>query len=86
MSGWGLGGWFGGGQTKKKDAPKHAILQLRSTLEMLNKRERHLQNQMDEEDQKARKFVNTNKAGMSSSIHTCRLQSSQAILYVMWHS
>ena len=63
MSGWGMN-WFGGGPAKKKDAPKNAILQLRSTLEMLNKRERHLQNQMDEEDQKARKFVSTNKAGM----------------------
>lgn len=62
MSGWGMG-WFGGGPAKKKDAPKKAILQLRSTLEMLNKRERHLQNQMDEEDAKARKFVGTNKAG-----------------------
>lgn len=70
MSGWGLGGWFGGAQTKKKDAPKNAILQLRSTLEMLNKRERHLQNQMDEEDQKARKFINTNKAGMSTACMT----------------
>lgn len=67
MSGWGLGGWFGGGaQASKKDAPKKAILQLRSTLEMLNKRERHLQNQMEEELQKARKFANTNKSGMSS--------------------
>ena len=64
MTGWGLGGWFGGGQANRRDAPKDAILQLRSTLEMLNKRERHLQNQMDDEDQKARKFVNTNKAGM----------------------
>lgn len=73
MSGWGLGGWFGGAQTTKKDAPKKAILQLRSTLEMLNKRERHLQNQMDEEDQKARKFVNTNKAGMYDKLQsTCQ--------------
>lgn len=64
MSGWGLSGWFGGGNSAaRNEAPKKAILQLRSTLEMLNKRERHLQHQMDEEDQKARKFVNTNKAG-----------------------
>ena len=62
MSGWGLG-WFGGGQTKK-DAPKKAILQLRGQLEMLNKREKHLQNQMDEQDALARKHVSTNKAGM----------------------
>ena len=61
MSGWGLG-WFGGGQAKK-EAPKKAILQLRGQLEMLNKREKHLQNQMEEQDTLARKFVSTNKAG-----------------------
>ena len=61
MSGWGLG-WFGGGQTKK-EAPKKAILQLRGQLEMLNKREKHLQNQMDEQDALARKHVSTNKQG-----------------------
>lgn len=63
MSGWGLG-WFGGGQAKK-EAPKKAILQLRGQLEMLNKREKHLQNQMDEQDALARKFVSSNKQGIS---------------------
>lgn len=60
MSTW--GSWFGGGSAAKKDAPKKAILQLRSQLEMLSKREKHLQNQMDEQDAIARKNVNTNKA------------------------
>lgn len=63
MSGWGLG-WFGGGAQKKKEAPKHAILQLRSTQEMLTKRENHLQRQMEEQEAIARKNVNSNKAGM----------------------
>jgi len=62
MSGWGLN-WFGGGGAKKKDAPKNAILQLRGQLEMLSKREKHLQHQMDEQDGIARKNVNTNKNG-----------------------
>lgn len=62
MSGWGLG-WFGGAAAKK-DAPKKAILQLRGQLEMLNKREKHLQNQMDEQDNLARKYVSSNKNGM----------------------
>ena len=58
-------GWFGGGgAAAKKDAPKRAILQLRSQLEMLNKREKHLETQMDEQDNLARKYVNTNKNGM----------------------
>lgn len=61
MSGWGLG-WFGGGQAKK-EVPKKAILQLRGQLEMLNKREKHLQNQMDEQDSIARKYVSSNKNG-----------------------
>jgi hypothetical protein len=61
MAGWGMG-WFGGGQARN-EAPKKAILQLRGQLEMLNKREKHLQNQMDEQDTIARKFVSSNKAG-----------------------
>jgi charged multivesicular body protein 4 len=56
-------GWFGGGAAANKDAPKKAILQLRGQLEMLSKREKHLQNQMDEQDNLARKYVNSNKNG-----------------------
>jgi hypothetical protein len=61
MSGWGMG-WFGGGAAKK-EAPKKAILGLRSQLEMLNKREKHLENQMSEQDALARKHISTNKNG-----------------------
>jgi hypothetical protein len=61
----GVWGWFGGQSAqKKKDSPKNAILGLRSQLEMLQKRERHLQNQMDEQDAIARKNVSSNKNGM----------------------
>jgi hypothetical protein len=61
----GVWGWFGGQSAqKKKDSPKNAILGLRSQLEMLQKRERHLQNQMDEQDGIARKNVSSNKNGM----------------------
>ncbi|KAF1950520.1 Snf7-domain-containing protein [Byssothecium circinans] len=66
MSGWGLG-WFGGGAAKK-DAPKKAILQLRGQLEMLNKREKHLQNQMDEQENLARKYVSTNKTAAKAAL------------------
>jgi charged multivesicular body protein 4 len=64
----GVWAWFGGqsGQ-KRKDTPKNAILGLRSQLEMLQKRERHLQNQMDEQDAIARKNVSSNKNGKSST-------------------
>lgn len=59
----GFWGWFGGNAQSRKDTPKNAILGLRSQLEMLQKRERHLQNQMDEQDAIARKNVSTNKNG-----------------------
>lgn len=59
-----FGGWFGGQSAQnRKDSPKNAILGLRSQLEMLQKRERHLQTQMDEQDAIARKNVSTNKNG-----------------------
>ncbi|PHH79381.1 hypothetical protein CDD80_4940 [Ophiocordyceps camponoti-rufipedis] len=53
--------WFGGAAAQRKDAPKDAILGLRSHLDMLQKRERHLQNQIDEQQTIARKNANTNK-------------------------
>lgn len=51
-------GWFGGNSAQgRKDSPKNAILDLRSQLDMLQKRERHLQNQIEEQDATARKHV-----------------------------
>lgn len=66
-SGWGWGNLFGGQAPQGRDAPKNAILGLRSNLEMLAKREKHLQNQMDEQDAIARKNVNNNKGGKCCS-------------------
>ncbi len=64
------GSWFGG-QTaqKRKDAPKKAILDLRQQLDMLQKREKHLENQMAQQDKIARDNVSTNKTG--TLFHTC---------------
>lgn len=56
-------GWLGGGAAHRKDTPKDAILGLRSHLDMLQKREKHLQNQIDEQQNIARKNANTNKNG-----------------------
>ncbi|KAH0536735.1 ESCRT-III subunit protein snf7 [Glutinoglossum americanum] len=54
--------WFGGSSAaKKKDLPKNAILTLRQQLEMLQKREAHLERQMNEQDAIARKNISTNK-------------------------
>jgi len=57
----GVWAWFGGQNQGRKDVPKNAILGLRSQLEMLQKRERHLQSQIDEQDSIARKNVSSNK-------------------------
>ena len=38
----------------RKDAPKKAILDLRQQLDMLQKREKHLENQMAQQDKIAR--------------------------------
>ena len=69
-------GWFGGsGAQQRKDAPKKAILGLRQQLDMLQKREKHLENQMAEQDAIARKNVSTNKTGESSAILSLLLKA-----------
>ncbi|MCJ1382757.1 ESCRT-III subunit protein snf7 [Xylographa soralifera] len=71
------GTWFGGsGAQKRKDAPKKAILDLRQQLDMLQKREKHLENQMAEQEKIAKMNVSTNKTGRSSlAARMLRLQS-----------
>ncbi|MCJ1481417.1 ESCRT-III subunit protein snf7 [Schaereria dolodes] len=65
---WGAS-WFGGsGGQKRKDAPKKAILDLRQQLDMLQKREKHLENQMQQQDDIARKFVSTNKTAARTAL------------------
>lgn len=65
--------WFGGAAAqKRKDAPKNAILGLRGQLEMLQKREKHLEHQIAEQDAAARKHVSTNKNGTVWLHSTCR--------------
>ena len=56
--------WFGGAAAqKRKDAPKNAILTLREQLDMLQKRERHLESQISDQDAMARKNINSDKNG-----------------------
>ncbi|KAF4436880.1 vacuolar-sorting protein SNF7 [Fusarium austroafricanum] len=62
-------GWFGGAAAqKRKDTPKNAILGLRAQLDMLQKRERHLQTQIDEQDSVARKNVSSNKNAAKAAL------------------
>jgi len=67
MSMWGT--WFGGsGAQKRKDAPKKAILDLRQQLDMLQKREKHLENQMAEQEKIAKMNVSTNKTAARTAL------------------
>lgn len=60
--------WFGGAAAqKRKDAPKNAILMLREQLDMLQKRERHLENQMEEQEAIAKKNVTANKTAVAKA-------------------
>lgn len=64
------GNWFGGSSVqKRKDAPKKAILDLRQQLDMLQKREKHLENQMAEQEKIAKANVSSNKTGMSFLVY-----------------
>ncbi|OAA42215.1 ESCRT-III component [Metarhizium rileyi] len=61
--------WFGGGSAQaRKDSPKNAILNLRSQLDMLQKREKHLQSQIDEQQNVARKNATTNKNAAKAAL------------------
>ncbi|KAB8071352.1 Snf7-domain-containing protein [Aspergillus leporis] len=61
--------WFGGAAAqKRKDAPKDAILKLREQLDMLQKREKHLENQIAEQEAVAKKHVATNKNAAKAAL------------------
>ncbi len=55
----------GSSSAARKNAPKEAIVGLRMQLNMLEKKEQHLNKKIDEEHNKARQFVSTNKRGAS---------------------
>lgn len=61
--------WITGNTSqKRKAAPKDAIVALRAHLEMLQKREQHLQNQMDEQQAIAKKNITTNKSAAKAAL------------------
>ncbi|KAG6098165.1 ESCRT-III subunit protein snf7 [Claviceps sp. LM220 group G6] len=62
--------WFGGGAAAqaRKDSPKNAILSLRTQLDMLQKREKHLQSQIDEQLDIARKNATSNKNAAKAAL------------------
>ena len=61
--------WFGGSSAqKRKESSRNAIISLRGQLELLQKREKRLQSQIDEQYAIARANANTNKTGKKSLI------------------
>ncbi|KAL1973155.1 hypothetical protein VTN31DRAFT_6697 [Thermomyces dupontii] len=76
--------WFGGSAAqKRKEAPKEAILALRGQLDMLQKREKHLEQQIAEQENIAKKNVQTNKnvakaALRRKKLHEKNLEQTQA--------
>ncbi|EEQ33823.1 ESCRT-III subunit protein snf7 [Microsporum canis] len=84
--------WFGGAAAqKRKDVPKNAILSLREQLDMLQKREKYLQSQMDEQEAIARKNVTVNKNAAKTALRRKKLhersldQTSAQILQLEQH-
>ncbi|KAH8697088.1 SNF7 family protein [Talaromyces proteolyticus] len=66
--------WFGGQSAqKRKDAPKEAILGLRGQLEMLQKRQAHLESQIVDQDAIARKNVSSNKNAAKAALRRKKL-------------
>ncbi|KAI9670486.1 MAG: ESCRT-III subunit protein snf7 [Caeruleum heppii] len=65
----GIMSWITGNNAqKRKAAPKDAIVALRAHLEMLQKRETHLQNQIDEQQAIAKKHISTNKNAAKAAL------------------
>ena len=61
----GLWSYFGGGAAqKRKEAPREAILGLRTQLDMLQKREKHLDNQIQDQLATAKKNATSHPNGM----------------------
>lgn len=54
------------GKAKAKASPKDAIVRLRESLEMLEKREKYLQTKIDTELKLAKQNATTNKRGIST--------------------
>lgn len=68
--------WFGGGQ-KQKDMPRKAIVTLRTQIDMLSKKEKYLQGQIDEQESIARKNVTSNKAAARMALKRKKAQETE---------
>lgn len=62
---------FFGGRRDSKQAARDAIVSLRQQLQMIEKKEDHLQKKIDEELKKAKANAVSNKAGTQPTINVC---------------
>lgn len=69
--------YFFGGTTSKKDVSKSAIVNLRTHIDLLGKKEKHLQTLIDEQDSIARKNVTTNKAAARTALRRKKTHQSE---------
>lgn len=69
-----------GGRRDPKQAARDAIVNLRQQLQMIDKKEEHLQKKIEEETKKARANAVSNKTGSSSQLPWC-LNTEMLILF-----
>lgn len=72
MSSW--GSWFGG---RSRTAPRDAIVGLRENLLMLDKKEQHLHKKIEEQQNKARSLVSTNKRAATQALRQKKQYESE---------
>ncbi|KAH8916084.1 Snf7-domain-containing protein [Atractiella rhizophila] len=75
MSAW-LGSWLGG-RKPAADETRNAIVQLRHHLLLLEKREDHLNNKIEEETKKAKANVSTNKRVATAALRQKKLYEGE---------
>ena len=67
-----------GGRRDAKQSSRDAIVTLRQQLQMIEKKEEHLQRKVDEETKKARANAVTNKAGASAPLRFLSVRESES--------
>lgn len=58
---------FGGNKQQKRELPKKAIVELREHIQMLNKKRTHLEQQINDQDTLARKYVSSKQSALAKN-------------------
>ncbi|CAH6723614.1 vacuolar-sorting protein Snf7p [[Candida] jaroonii] len=58
---------FGGNKQQKKELPKKAIVELREHIQMLNKKRSHLEQQITDQENLARKYVSSKQTTLAKN-------------------